>query len=621
MAIDFPTSPTVGQQVTSGSRTWSWSGSHWENNTITGVQGIQGIQGVQGTQGTQGTQGAQGLQGLQGITGTQGAAGSQGTQGTQGIQGIQGIGGASILGTNNTFTGTNAFGTLSATGAITATAVNAFIANTGASASSKFIDLANTAGVAQVGVLAVGQAFLYGSQDTLIYGDGAVVGTFSSTGLAVTGALSATGNISTTGGDVLIRGAAGGFITQNSGPGGLYIANTGTSTTMRLLVTNGAAASVTALTLAADSGNATFAGTLAVAGNTITFGTDNLTLTDTYFGYVGNSYRVLRVGTVASQRSVALCVDPSAVTGGSFSGTGQILIGNNTMLAPNAAGTDWIGVLRATSGTVVIGPSTSSGELVGGVAGTATFSSTGLAVTGTLSATGAVTFGTSSTGTTPVTNDLPGSSGAGGGAFWRWYTNSLQRFSIGTTNGLGGVGTDALFYGQSGVGFYFYPNGALALSVSSSGVAVAGALSKGSGSFRIEHPLPSKSATHQLVHSFIEGPKCDLIYRGKVDLVDGKASVNIDTDSTMTEGTFEALCTTVQCFTSNESGWGAIRGKVIGNILTIEAQDSTSTDNVSWMVIGERKDKHILDTDWTDSNGRPIVEPLKPVEAALEATL
>ena len=157
------------------------------------------------------------------------------------------------------------------------------------------------------------------------------------------------------------------------------------------------------------------------------------------------------------------------------------------------------------------------------------------------------------------------------------------------------------------------------VGVSSAGIAVTGALSctgalsKGSGSFRIEHPLPSKSATHQLVHSFIEGPKCDLIYRGKVDLVDGKAFVNIDTDSAMTEGTFEALCATVQCFTSNESGWGAIRGKVVGNILTIEAQDAASTDNVSWMVIGERKDPHIMDTDWTDSNGRPIVEPLKPV--------
>jgi len=150
-------------------------------------------------------------------------------------------------------------------------------------------------------------------------------------------------------------------------------------------------------------------------------------------------------------------------------------------------------------------------------------------------------------------------------------------------------------------------------------VVFSGSVSKASGTFRIEHPLPSKSATHNLVHSFIEGPKCDLIYRGKVDLVDGKASVNIDTVATMTEGTFEALCRDVQCFTSNESGWGAIRGKVVGNILTIESQDAASTDNVSWMVIGERKDKHIMDTDWTDKNGRPIVEPLKPAEPALES--
>jgi hypothetical protein len=29
------------------------------------------------------------------------------------------------------------------------------------------------------------------------------------------------------------------------------------------------------------------------------------------------------------------------------------------------------------------------------------------------------------------------------------------------------------------------------------------------------------------------------------------------------------------------------------------------------MVIGERKDKHMMDTDWTDENGKVIVEPLK----------
>jgi hypothetical protein len=145
-------------------------------------------------------------------------------------------------------------------------------------------------------------------------------------------------------------------------------------------------------------------------------------------------------------------------------------------------------------------------------------------------------------------------------------------------------------------------------------LSVAGALSKGSGSFRIEHPLPQLAETHQLVHSFIEGPQADLIYRGKINLVDGFATVDIDASSSMTEGTFVALCRDVQCFTTNESDWTAVRGSVIGNLLKIEAEDSASTASISWMVIGERQDKHMYDTDWTDINGKVIVEPLKPVE-------
>jgi hypothetical protein len=140
---------------------------------------------------------------------------------------------------------------------------------------------------------------------------------------------------------------------------------------------------------------------------------------------------------------------------------------------------------------------------------------------------------------------------------------------------------------------------------------VVGSLSKGSGSFKIDHPLPAKTDTHHLVHSFIEGPQADLIYRGKVNLVAGAATVNIDTASSMTEGTFEVLCRDVQCFTTNESDWTAVRGSVTGNILTIEAQDNTSTASISWMVIGERKDKHMYDTEWTDDDGKVIVEPLK----------
>ncbi len=141
-------------------------------------------------------------------------------------------------------------------------------------------------------------------------------------------------------------------------------------------------------------------------------------------------------------------------------------------------------------------------------------------------------------------------------------------------------------------------------------VSVAGALSKGSGSFKIDHPLEAKKDTHHLVHSFIEGPQADLIYRGKVDLVDGSATVNLDDAARMSAGTFVLLNTNVQCFTSNESGWTAVKGSVSGNVLTITSQESC-TDTVSWMVVGERCDQHMLDTEWTDSNGRVIVEPLK----------
>jgi len=153
----------------------------------------------------------------------------------------------------------------------------------------------------------------------------------------------------------------------------------------------------------------------------------------------------------------------------------------------------------------------------------------------------------------------------------------------------------------------------LDVSMPSSNLTVAGSISKGSGSFKIDHPLTSKKDTHHLVHSFIEGPQADLIYRGTATLSSGSATVNIDTVSGMTSGTFVALNTNVQCFTNNESGWTAIKGSVSGNTLTITAQDNSCTDTISWMVIGERHDPHMKDsgTDWTDSDGKVIVEPEK----------
>ena len=155
------------------------------------------------------------------------------------------------------------------------------------------------------------------------------------------------------------------------------------------------------------------------------------------------------------------------------------------------------------------------------------------------------------------------------------------------------------------------PNERLTVSGNAS---ITGSISKGSGSFKIDHPLDSKKDTHNLVHSFLEGPQADLIYRGTVDLVEGAATVNIDTASGMTAGTFVLLCREVQSFTTNESGWTAVKSSVSGNVLTIEAQSNTCTDSISWMVVGERQDQHMYEAGWTDENGKVIVEPLIPAE-------
>ena len=164
--------------------------------------------------------------------------------------------------------------------------------------------------------------------------------------------------------------------------------------------------------------------------------------------------------------------------------------------------------------------------------------------------------------------------------------------------------------------FADHPSGSSAVILNvgngNNGVNVPHSLSKGGGSFRIRHPHPSKKYTHDLQHSFIEGPQCDNIYRGKISLTSGSATVNLDTVSNMTDGTFVLLNREVQCFTSNETGWGAVKGSVSGNILTITAQDNSSTDTISWMVIGERQDDKIksIDMDITDADGKLITEPL-----------
>jgi hypothetical protein len=146
------------------------------------------------------------------------------------------------------------------------------------------------------------------------------------------------------------------------------------------------------------------------------------------------------------------------------------------------------------------------------------------------------------------------------------------------------------------------------------GVCVGGALSKSSGCFNIKHPLPALSASKCLSHSFVEAPQADNIYSGVVDLTAGKATVNIDNQHGMTDGTLTALNRCFRTFTTNETNWDPVRGSVSGNTLTVESCVANSTATVSWMVIGERHDLHMLENPYTDSEGRIRVEYDKPEE-------
>ena len=143
-------------------------------------------------------------------------------------------------------------------------------------------------------------------------------------------------------------------------------------------------------------------------------------------------------------------------------------------------------------------------------------------------------------------------------------------------------------------------------------VIVQGSISKASGTFDIGHPL-YPDTPKRLVHSFIEGPRCDLIYRGKTTLIDGSALVNIDKECThspecaMDEGTFEVLCDNPQIFLQNNQSFDRVRGVISGAILTITCENPASVE-IEWMVIAERADPFIKKWERTNPDGYLITQ-------------
>lgn len=141
-------------------------------------------------------------------------------------------------------------------------------------------------------------------------------------------------------------------------------------------------------------------------------------------------------------------------------------------------------------------------------------------------------------------------------------------------------------------------------------LAITGTLSKGAGTFKIDHPLDDDKS---LLHGFIEGPEYGLLYRGKVRLENGKALVDIDKAVGMTPGTFAALAMNPTVYLQNLTGFSAIRPlEFDGAAFGIIAQDPECSDEISWLVCAERKDKFVMESDTTDKDGRLVIETKKP---------
>ena len=345
-----------------------------------------------------------------------------------------------------------------------------------------------------------------------------------------------------------------------SGLSDLSVGNTTVNTTVNSTSFSTGDTNITGDTLSV--GNTTVNST--VNSTSISIGSNNLTVgTSAYFVSNGN----VGIGTSSPPTKLKVVASGPAIQGDSTSSYGVY-----------GTSTSSYGVYGVSSSNFGVRGDSTSGTGVYGTSGSS------IAVRG-ISTSSVGIHGTSST-------NYGGYSQSSGN--YGFYGRTLSS----SHGGVLGYNYNATKYGIVGHGtaYSFYGNGAL---------------SKASGSFRIPHPLPELKDTHDLVHSFVESPTADNIYRGKIQLQNGQATVNIDTHSGMTEGTFAALNGNVQVFLQNDSGWDLVRGSVSDNILTIISQNQQSSDTISWLVIAERQDEHMLETGWTDEFGRPTLEPLK----------
>ena len=250
--------------------------------------------------------------------------------------------------------------------------------------------------------------------------------------------------------------------------------------------------------------------------------------------------------------------------------SGQTFPGTGTITGVTA-GTDLTG--GGTSGTITLNLNTAATNALYAQLATANTFTGNQTVNGNVSATGFVTGGgfggnTISAITSALNNAVYGNNTAtsGSGANGGFFTTS-------SPEGTGVVGVNTGTGGNDYAGFF------------QGNVFITGSLSKGSGSFQIDHPLDP--ANKFLYHSFVESPDMMNIYNG-VATLDARGSVWITLPDY-----FEALN---QDFRYQLTSMGRpqpslyVAREISGNRFRISG--GKSGGKVSWQVTGVRHDAY-----------------------------
>jgi hypothetical protein len=294
------------------------------------------------------------------------------------------------------------------------------------------------------------------------------------------------------------------------------------------------------------------------------------------------------------------------VYGEASSNSGWGVYGNATATSGNANGV-W-GNSVSPNGTGVIGANTASSGLAAGVHGFSSSTTGGAGVVGSNYMPSGTTYGvygeSDSTSGTGVFGNVTAASGYthgvtgytssdyGAGVFGNaWATTGPATGVTGISYSSGGYGVYGLTYDTSGVTYAIYgqsngnPNGWAGYF--SGNVNVTGTLSKGFGTFKIDHPLDPENK--YLYHSFVESPDMKNIYDGVVTTdARGYATVTMPAWFDALNREFRYQLTVIDAANSDTFVQAKIVQELAGNQFSVRT--SSPNTKVSWQVTGIRQD-------------------------------